>query len=359
MGVGRLPVRAMTVRIPASEAYRNFRQPLADWNGARKRLRRGRIFPQTAQTFSLNKSDTILTMGSCFARNIEEHLVKFGCRVPPYEFKIPPEEHKGERANHVLSLFTPPTFRQTLEWTESIFLRDGKVRESDCDKLLFRFGDGKVVDLSLSGSLPVAYGRFLERRHELYSLYATAFRAECLLMTPGLIEAWYDLEQGYYTNSTPFYGGKPLDLTRFELRVLDEDECKADLLAAIDIVRKHNPKVKVLITVSPVPLRYTFTKQDVLVANTYSKSALRTACQEIVSERPLVDYFPSFEAVMLSTSRVWQRDRRHVDEGLVGEIVSRVVAKYFCDESETRGDKSFWSNFNNDLRSWFGSAAKE
>jgi hypothetical protein len=343
----------MTVRITAAEASRNYKEPLADWKTARKRLRQGRVFPQTAQTFSLNRSDTILTMGSCFARNIEEYLVKFGCHVPPFEFKIPREEHKGERPNHALSLFTPPTFRQTIEWTESIFVRDGKVRESDCEKLLFRFGDGKVVDLSLSGSLPVAYGRFLERRRELYALYATAFRAECLLMTPGLVETWYDLEQGYYTNSAPLFAGKLLDPARYELHVLDQDECKADLLATIDIVRKHNPKIKVLITVSPVPLRYTFTKEDVLVANTYSKSVLRAACQEIVSERPLVDYFPSFEAVMLSTSRVWQKDRRHVEDRLIGEIVSRVVAKYFGGQAGEVGRRSLQRNFIQRLQSWF------
>jgi hypothetical protein len=85
------------------------------------------------------------------------------------------------------------------------------VRESDCEKLLYRFPDGKVVDLSLSGSLPIPYARFLERRRELYALYATAFRAECLLMTPGLIEAWYDLEQNCYTNSAPLVAGKLID----------------------------------------------------------------------------------------------------------------------------------------------------
>jgi hypothetical protein len=343
----------MTVRIPATEADRNFKEPLASWKMARARLRRGRVFPQTPQTFSLNRSDTILTMGSCFARNIEEHLVRFGCHVPPFEFKIPAEEHKGERANHVLSLFTPPTFRQTIEWAESIFARDEKVQETDCEKLLFRLGDGRVVDLSLSGSLPVTYERFLERRRELYKLYATVFRAECLLMTPGLVEAWYDLEQSYYTNSAAFYGGKLLDPARYEVRVLDQNECKSDLLATIDLVRKHNPKIKVLITVSPVPLRYTFTKQDVLIANTYSKSVLRAACQEIAGERPLVDYFPSFEAVMLSTSRVWQRDRRHVDERLVGEIVSRVVAKYFSGRAEEADRKSFQRNFLQRMQSWF------
>ncbi|HLL27446.1 MAG TPA: GSCFA domain-containing protein [Xanthobacteraceae bacterium] len=344
----------MTLRIPATEADHNFRKPIATWRVARDRLKRGRVFPQSPQTFSLNRSDTVLTMGSCFARNIEENLVKFGCRVPPLEFKIPQSEHKGERDNHVLSLFTPPAFRQTLEWMASIFVRDGKVNEADCEKLLFRLGNGKVVDLSLSGSLPVTYERFLERRRELYELYATAFRAECLLMTPGLVEAWYDLEQSYYTNSAPFYDGKLLDPVRYELRVLDHDECKADLLAAIDIVRKHNPKVKVLITVSPVPLRTTFTNQDVLVANTYSKSVLRAACQEIVSERPFVDYFPSFEAVMLSTSGVWERDHRHINDRLIGEIVKQVVAKYFgaaSEETESDEETSRLS-FSRRLRAW-------
>jgi hypothetical protein len=79
---------------------------------------------------------------------------------------------------------------------------------------------------------------------------------------------------------------------------------------------------------------------------------LRAACQEIVGARPLVDYFPSFEAVMLSTSRVWQRDLRHVDDRLVGEIVARVAEKYFGGESEA-GWKSASRNVRRRLRSWF------
>lgn len=317
--------------IEGREAFRNSRQTLAGWPVARRRLRSGRIFPEARPSFSLSRSDVILTMGSCFARNIEEHLAAFGCRVPALEFSVPPHERRGPRPNHVLSLFTPPIFRQEIAWAERIRARDGRVREEDCAALAFRFDNGAVLDLGLAGSTPVSRERFLARRQELYDLYATAFTASCVVMTPGLVEAWYDKQTGQYINPTPLYDGRLLDNDRFAVDVLDYAASAEHLSTAVDIIRKHNPKAKILITVSPVPLRLTFTGEDIAVANTYSKSVLRAACGALARSRELIDYFPSYEAVMLSSRGVWQKDRRHVSDRFVRKIVADLVERYFAE----------------------------
>jgi hypothetical protein len=95
---------------------------------------------------------------------------------------------------------------------------------------------------------------------------------------------------------------------------------------------KHygKPDVRFLTTVSPVPLRRTFRDNDVLLANTYSKSVQRAAVEAFVGLHPDVDYFPSYEFVMLADPKTtWTReDYRHLAQPVVERIMSRVMAKY-------------------------------
>ncbi len=324
----------MAIEIDAKTALKNQREPKADWTVARRRLRRGVVIPAHQPGFRLQTSDTIFTMGSCFARNIEKYLVKFGCRVPPYDFALPEAERLSPTPNHALTLFTPPMFSQTIEWAERIYSRDRKVTLDDCEQWFFRFADGSVLDLGLAAIRATGIERAVERRQEIFDLYTNVFSAECVLITPGLVEAWFDTRHKIYTNSAPIQGGALLDEARYKFRVLDYPDCYEALSTTVRLIRKHNKLAKFLITVSPVPLRYTFTDDDILIANTFSKSVLRAACNQIVSENTDIDYFPSFEAVSLSTRGVWQRDRRHVSDTMVENIVNTVIAQYLLGERQ-------------------------
>ncbi len=65
------------------------------------------------------------------------------------------------------------------------------------------------------------------------------------------------------------------------------------------------------------------------MANTYSKSVLRAVCGAVTLQRPLVDYFPSYECATLSFPvRVWEPDRIHVSSGFVGKIVAHMLDHY-------------------------------
>jgi hypothetical protein len=85
----------------------------------------------------------------------------------------------------------------------------------------------------------------------------------------------------------------------------------------------------VILTVSPVPLAATFTGRDVLVANMYSKSVLRAVAEEIRARFDFVDYFPSYESVMLSPrATTWEEDGVHVADAAVAVNVRRMVEAY-------------------------------
>ena len=75
-----------------------------------------------------------------------------------------------------------------------------------------------------------------------------------------------------------------------------EDVC-ADLEDFIARINTINPGVRIILTVSPVPLTATYTDEHVLVATSLSKAILRAVCGMMVSKHESVHYFPSYEMI--------------------------------------------------------------
>ncbi|WP_281177571.1 GSCFA domain-containing protein [Rubellimicrobium mesophilum] len=74
-------------------------------------------------------------------------------------------------------------------------------------------------------------------------------------------------------------------------------DVRTELRAALDILRKANPKLQFILTVSPVPLTATKSGKHVLVATMQSKSVLRAVAGHIADRNEYVDYFPSYEII--------------------------------------------------------------
>ena len=96
------------------------------------------------------------------------------------------------------------------------------------------------------------------------------------------------------------------------------------------LVSEHgHPDVQILVTVSPVPLDATFTGTDIVLANIYSKSLLRTAAGEWSQGHGNVHYFPSYEIVMNSAREgAWFMDGRHVRPDMVAHIMQTFADAY-------------------------------
>ena len=294
----------------------------------------GEVWPAIKPSFSIRPGDTVFTIGSCFARNIETHLKALGCHVPMLSLSFPTEELNGQ-PHSAMNRFHPPAFRQCLEWTARIFDRDGQVSWDDCAPMAIRATKPPhetFFDMDMAGALPATRERFIERRQHIYDIFSNVFSAACMMMTPGFVEAFKDRQTGLYLYGAPLHKAMLAQPDRWEWEALSFERCLEDMLAAIDVVRARNPEVKVLVTTSPVPLSLTFSGRDIRIANTYSKSVLRTVCDVVSVERPMVDYFPSYETVMLSAPELaWSKDRLHVSQALIGQIVSRMTDSYFKD----------------------------
>ena len=106
------------------------------------------------------------------------------------------------------------------------------------------------------------------------------------------------------------------------------NQAAAEFIDFLDRLRSVNPKSKVIVSVSPVPMIATYENRHVLVSNSYTKSTLRCAADEVASSRPNISYFPSYEMVTGSANgaQYYTDDQRTITETGV-----RVVMKLFFD----------------------------
>ena len=281
--------------------------------------------PAFKPSFELQRGETVFTIGSCFARNIEEHLSRLGFDVPMVSYSVPDQERDGARQNNVLNKYN------VFSINNAITFSCDPASPPCSEEYLYQVGPDAYMDLQLYARLPVSMSRGLERQREIRQLTRTAIRARVVVITLGLAEVWFDKKLGLWCNMTPPLVLVKKEPERFEFRVLDYASVYGGLKSLIALLDAYAIEgYRVLITVSPVPLNSTFTDQDVLVANTYSKSVQRAAVQQICDEHSHIDYFPSYESVTLSdrTLAYETRPRTHVTDQLVQMNVTRMIEAY-------------------------------
>ncbi|WP_316897028.1 GSCFA domain-containing protein [Pseudodesulfovibrio indicus] len=297
-----------------------------------------RLQPETWPVVKASKkfpaSSMVMTMGSCFARNIEEHLARLGFTIPTLSLVVPKRE-SAVRSNDIINKYTPPSIFQEIQFTADIYDRDGVVTFEDLEKMSAKAGD-EYIDLQLKGLVQVSKERLVERRQEIYDVHKHMFSCDLFVITLGLVEAWKDNETNMYIQQAPSNKYLRKDKERFQFEVLSHAQCLSYIENSLSIIRERNPNVSFLMTTSPVPLGRTFTDDDVIVANMHSKSKLRSVCGELSSSGK-IDYFPSYESVMLTKApTVWNPDLIHVSDTYVGNIVQRLVDVFFSVQSEVK-----------------------
>ncbi len=152
--------------------------------------------------------------------------------------------------------------------------------------------------------------------------------ADHFVFTFGMTEIFINRASGKVSNQKPGYGfGGGKHETTFHQAGFAENLATMERL--VDLIAKQKPNARIFVTVSPVPLKRTFSDSDIFVANSFSKSTLRAALGQLASNRPNVEYFPSYEVVMAAGSDAWEADGRHVRRALVEEITAGFVASYF------------------------------
>lgn len=148
--------------------------------------------------------------------------------------------------------------------------------------------------------------------------------AGAFVFTFGLAEVWQDRETGGV-----FWRGVPKDVYRADrhvFRLTSVDENEANIVHIVQLVRSTNAGAPIILTLSPVPLRATFRDVSCLTADSVSKSVLRVALDQAMSHRlDNVWYWPSYEIVRwVGAHAPWRAFGE--DEGKPRDVSRRVVS---------------------------------
>lgn len=126
--------------------------------------------------------------------------------------------------------------------------------------------------------------------------------ADVFVFTLGLTEGWENTATGHSYAMCPGTVAGTFDAAAHVFCNYGYAQVRDHLDRALAILRRINPDLRVLLTVSPVPLTATASGAHVLVATTYSKSVLRAVAGDAAREAG-IDYFPSYEIITGAPTR--------------------------------------------------------
>jgi len=317
-----MPIR----RISAADAYGSLKtNPDGNWPRRDDPANRFAHFadPSFKPRFMLEPGQRIFTIGSCFARGIEKTLAARGFDIPTLGLQVDKAWWSGNPVS-VLNNYVPPAIAPQIRWAFGM-------EEFDLDRHAIEVAAGRYIDPQLTLTYRPASGEALiKRRNDISAIYRHLASSHVVLITLGLTEAWFDNRSGLYINCPPPKGVARNDPARFELHVLDYHDVTRSLAELVDLLGRVCPRDhRIILTVSPVPLQATFTASDVAVANCYSKSVLRAAVEPFVANHPHIEYFPSYESVVLTDRSIaFVDDQVHIEASMVRFNVDRMINRY-------------------------------
>jgi len=273
--------------------------------------------------FKIAKNAKYFGIGSCFARNIETSLRDNGADVLSMDLELPEaaKESIFYFQNEIMTKFTTHSMETELKSAFS---------NLPLDQGFIQIKRPLVWNPQLHRGVQLPPN---EQRATAKAVRDTVLKvadADVVFITLGLTETWIDIQTGTPLNDAPIDWRYAKKTGRFEFKNMTYEECKSSLLSALHIIRTNSKRdVKFVLTVSPVPLLRTFSDQDIIVANSYSKGVLRAVAQQLYTDYDDVDYFPSYEMVVNSPRhKAWRHDQRHVVPDQVWAITRQFRAAY-------------------------------
>jgi len=240
--------------------------------------------PIPIYTFDLSHSDKVFSVGSCFAQHMADRLLhyKFSCTSNPYG-----------------TLFHPIPLLQNLtkalkgsEINKELFLdREEGVFHYSCHSSIWANSKDELKN-NLQG-LQTSVAKDLKESKLLILTFGTAFLYQ-LADTEKAVANCHKQPKNTFTKG-----------------LSSPQEIQAVFQSFYTELKKQNPGIQILLTVSPV--RHI---RDGVHNNNVSKSALLLACEEIQNTFVDVHYFPAYEIVLdeLRDYRFFEKDRVHPNE---------------------------------------------
>ncbi len=286
--------------------------------------------------FQVRPEDQIVTAGSCFAQHFSQALRARGyswLNAEPAPDLLKPED--AAAFNYGIFSFRTGniyTARILLQWLELAFGKRDPIE--DVWEKKGRFYDPLRPAIEPNGFASI------EELHASRAVACHAIRravkeADLFVFTMGLTESWQNIEGGFEYAICPGTMAGAFDPERDRFENQDYEHIHRDMRDAIRLITAENPEVRILLTVSPVPLTATASGEHVLVATTHSKSILRAVAGAMAAQFDHVDYFPSYEIITNAAygGMFYAPNKRSV----VPEGVDVVMKSFFDDQERVFG----------------------
>lgn len=142
---------------------------------------------------------------------------------------------------------------------------------------------------------PLALAAIVDSLRDGYAEIEAIRASNVAIITTGVAPCWFRKDNNAFVLAN---GLNLKKMDQYYQRTLTVQESCDFLLSALSKYKRLNPAIKLVLTLSPVPLARTFEFHSAIVADTVSKSVLRAAIHEAVQKRPDdIFYFPSYEIV--------------------------------------------------------------
>lgn len=294
---------------------------------ARNRVYRGACNINVNPKFTLKPDAKVYTIGSCFARNVEYHLSRCGIPIAD-KFKASKNYVDADRANDT-ALFNrfnvPSIYYEALAISKPSWLGDRLILDIDEKRSYDAFFSPAQMLGSREGKITIR-NDILTYSHEFLK------NSGLVIITLGLSEAVFDNLHQMYLNGAPSLGRWNKKYSNhLEGHFISVDDAIDYLHKTREILTSVARKgLKIIVTVSPVPLESTFDHNDIIVSNALSKSTLRVAAEEFARAYDDVDYYPSYEMAINSDPEfAFLDDKRHVSTEMVKHIVTAFLRAYY------------------------------
>ena len=282
------------------------------------------MLPYAVENKIMDKTTPIGSAGSCFAMEIAKVLQSEDFNYVVTELGENPQDEaiidgyelgSGDAlysANFGI-LFNTPSLKQ---------LAQKAFGEKEFTKYLVQAEHGLFMDPYRENVYFKSRENFLrDYPKHIEAIKQTLLQSEVFIFTAGLNECW-ELFDGTVVSRNPRNSLYHL----IEHKVLTVQENVDNILSFFHTVKRYNPKFKLVLTLSPVPLLATGRgdTHHIIEANTHSKAVLRVALEEVVKSHEDIYYLPSYELVTECMPNAWKEDHRHVTP----ETVSKVIGMF-------------------------------
>jgi len=275
--------------------------------------------------FTIAPSERLASAGSCFAQHLARLLPGCGFNYLVTETG-PADRQFGVYPARFGNLYTVRQLLQLFERAYGLFEPTDRAWTSG-DVLVDPFRPGVenpgFADLDALLADRGAHFAAVRRMFE---------QCDVFVFTMGLTEAWVSDIDGAVFPLAPGVRGVPPQPSGYRHRNFTVPEMVGDMQRFVTHLRLLNPGVKLVLSVSPVPMAATYERRGVLVSNGYTKAALRVVADMVVHGDERVAYFPSYEAIAghQAAGRYYEPDRRHISAEGVREVVDLFTRSYLA-----------------------------